>query len=176
MTRFFHILQRFEAFLIAWSIIAIAVLNIVNIFCRAVMGFSVSFIEEVSQILMIAVTFIGLSYAASRGRHIRMTAIYDQLGQAKRKFLMITISGVTALLMLALAWYAVEYIGTVRFLESVSPVLQIPLHWIYWLVPCGLTLAAIQYALTVIKNLSETEVYVSYERKDEYEEPVTGEV
>jgi TRAP-type C4-dicarboxylate transport system permease small subunit len=171
-----RITQRIEEFLLAWSIIVIAVLNIGNVFCRAILGFSLTFTEEMSQFLIIGTTFVGLSYAASRGRHIRMTAVYDQLNRQWRKALMIGISGFTSLLMLTLAWYSLEYIATVRFLESVSPVLRVPLYLVYYLVPLGLTLAAIQYALTAVRNVISPDVYISFEQKDDYEQPVTGEV
>ena len=89
---------------------------------------------------------------------------------------MIAISGLTALLMLRLAWYAFEYVFTVRFLETVSPVLQVPLYLVYLFVPLGLLLSAIQYGLTVLKNLTSPDVYVSYSQKDEYETTVVGEL
>lgn len=176
MNRLFQLIQKIEAFLLAWSIITIAALSIGNVLCRALFGFSVAFAGEVSQFLMIIVTFVGLSYAASCGRHIRMTAVYDQLNQRWRKFLMIIINGLTALLMLLLAWYAFEYIGTVRFLETVSPVLQVPLYLVYLFVPLGFILSAIQYGLTVFRNLTAPDIYISYSQKDEYETTVVGEV
>jgi len=176
MDRLFRVIQVVEAFLLAWSIIAIAVLSIANVGCRALLGFSVSFTEELSQFLIIGVTFIGLSYAASQGRHIRMTALYDQFSRRGRKVLMTAISGLTALLMLTLAVYSFEYIATVGFLDSVSPVLQVPLYLVYLIVPLGLGLSAVQYALTAARNLTSPDVYISFQHKDEYEQPVTGEL
>ena len=175
MNRLFQIIQRVEAFLLAWSIITIAVLSIGNVFCRTLLGFSVASAGELSQFLIIVVTFVGLSYAASHGRHIRMTAFYDQLNKRWRKRFMICISGLTAALMLLLAWYSFEYINTVRFLETVSPVLQVPLYLIYLFVPLGFILSAIQYTLTVFRNLTAPDVYISFSQKDEYETPVVGE-
>lgn len=176
MNKLFAIIQRIEAFLLAWSIIIIAALSIGNVVCRALFGFSLAFVGEVSQFLIIIVTFIGLSYAASQGRHIRMTALYDQLNRRWRKIMMVIINSLTALLMLLLAWYAFEYINTVRFLDTISPVLQVPLYLIYLFVPLGFILSAIQYGLTVFRNLTAPDVYISYSQKDEYETTVVGEV
>lgn len=176
MNLLFRFIQRIEAFFLAWSIIAIAVLSIGNVFCRALLGFSLAFTGELSQFLIIIVTFIGLSYATSRGRHIRMTALYDQLNKPWRKRLMILISGFTALLMFALTWYSFEYISTVYYLETVSPVLQVPLYLVYLCVPLGFTLSAIQYTLTAVRNAISPDVYISFTQKDEYESPVIGEV
>lgn len=176
MHRLSQLIQRIEEFLLAWSIIAIALLSIGNVICRTLFSFSLAFTGELSQFLIIIVTFIGLSYASSRGRHIRMTAFYDQLNQRWRKILMIFISASTALLMFTLTWYSFEYISTVYSLETVSPVLQVPLYLVYLCVPLGLILSGIQYFLTVVRNFISPDVYLSYSQKDEYETPVTGEV
>jgi C4-dicarboxylate transporter, DctQ subunit len=174
MTRFFHYTQRLEAWLLAWAVIAMAALTIANVACRTFLGFSLAFAEELSQFLIIFVCFIGLSYAAGRGRHIRMTALYDQLGRRGRKALMIFIAGTTCLLMLLLAWYSVRYIAVVHGLGTVSPVLRVPLAVVYLSVPLGFVLSALQYAMTVVRNVRETDVYLSYDQKDEYEPPAAG--
>jgi C4-dicarboxylate transporter, DctQ subunit len=44
-----------------------------------------SFSEELNSILIILITFAGISYAARHGRHIRMSAIYDALPPKGRK-------------------------------------------------------------------------------------------
>ena len=66
-----------EEFILSGGILVIAALTIANVFCRTFFGFSLAFAEEVSQFLIVLITFVGLSYGASQGRHIRMTAIYD---------------------------------------------------------------------------------------------------
>lgn len=172
--RVFRVLRRAEELVLAWGIIGIAALSVANVCCRSI-GFSLPFTEELSQFFIIGVTFVGLSYAAGLGRHIRMTAIYDQLSRSWRKAIMIVIHSATAAMMFVLAWYSVDYIETVRFLESVSPVLQVPLWCVYCFVPLGLGLSAIQYALAVIRNLTSPDVYISFEQQDEYEQTVTGE-
>ena len=167
--------KRVEEFLLASMILLIAGLTIANVVSRTVTGISLAFTEELSQFLIVGVTFVGLSYATGRGRHIRMTALYDQMSERNRKVMIIIISTVTCLLMLTLAGYALRYIATVRFLKSVSPVLQVPLHFVYLVVPLGLILAAIQYGLTIARNCLSDGVYLSFDVKDEYEQPIVGE-
>jgi TRAP-type C4-dicarboxylate transport system permease small subunit len=169
MAVFFRALRRVEQFVLAWSILAIAALTVANVICRSLLGFSLAFAEELSQFLIIAVTFVGLSYAAGRGRHIRMTALYDQLPARYRRLMMIVISATTSLLLLVLAVWAVRYVATVRFLGTVSPALQVPLFLVYAIVPLGLLLAAVQYALTAWRNLRSRDVYLSFDRRDQYE-------
>lgn len=164
----FRALQRVEAFVLSAAILLIALLTIANVFSRSLLGSSIAATEELSQFLIILVTFVGLSYATSQGRHIRMTALYDQFSMAARRRLMIFIAGSTSALMFLLTWYALDYMLVVRELGSVSPVLQVPLYIVYAAAPLGLFLAGVQYAFTTWKNLGSDEAYIAYEHKDEY--------
>ena len=169
-------LQRIEEVILAFATLLIAVLTIVNVVCRTFFGFSLAVAQEVSQFCIIIVCFVGLSYAASKGRHIRMTAIYDSLPLTVRKLFMIGISACTSLLMFALAWYAVLYVRTVYELGGVYPALRVPFYVIYTVAPIGLCLAGVQYALATLKNVTSDDIYLSFEKKDEYEQPVTQEI
>lgn len=176
VTRVGQFIQRMEEALLSASILAIAALTILNVICRSVFGFSLAFTEEVSQFCIIFVCFVGLSYAASQGRHIRMTAIYDQLTPSMRKVFMVMITASTAVLMLVLAWYAGLYVVTVYELGGIYPALRIPFYVVYAIAPIGLLLAGIQYALAAVRNMVSKEVYLSFEKKDEYADVVTREI
>lgn len=168
--RLFHTLQRTEEILLAAAILAIAALTIFNVAARSVFGESLAFTEEICQFLIILVTFVGLSYGAGKGRHIRMTALYDMLGDGKRKAAAFFITSTTAVLLFYLAWLSLEYVLVVRRLGSVSPVLQVPLYLIYLAAPLGLLLAGTQYGLAALQNLRADGVYLAYDIQDEYQE------
>ncbi len=170
LARCFDIIQTIEKWTLAYGILIIAGVTIANVFCRAVLNSSLTFAEELAQFFIILVTFMGISYAASQGRHIRMSAIYDQLGPTARKSFMVFIAGFTSLLMFFMAYYSMRYIATVYALGTVSAALQVPLSLVYCVAPVGFALTGIQYALTVVRNLTEEEVYLSYDHKDEYED------
>ena len=150
-----------EEFIMATGIILIAINTIINVISRFIFNHSIIFSEELNSIFILMVTFAGISYAARHVRHIRMTAIYDHLPNKLRKFLMIMITAITALLMLFLAWYAVEYIINMASKNRVYPALGIPVWISYLWVPVGFFITAIQYLLTLIKNLQEKEIYLS---------------
>ncbi len=151
-----------EEAILSGGILVIAFLTIANVFCRTFLGFSLAFAEEVSQFLIILVTFVGLSYGAAQGRHIRMTALYDELPHKPKKILTIFICFSTSALLGFLAWYAASYCLTVGTLGTVSPVLQVPFSWVYLSAPLGLGLAALQYLLAGIKNSVSEEIYLAY--------------
>jgi TRAP-type C4-dicarboxylate transport system permease small subunit len=163
----FRVVTRIEEISLAWGILGIAALTIANVIGRTVFDRSVFFAEEVSQFLIVFVTFMGLGYGASRARHIRMTAIYDQLSFRGRKILMSVITGTTAALMFVLTWLSIDYVlGTVAALGAVSPALRVPVYLVYLSAPLGLFLAAIQYALAFTRNLMRPEIWVSFDTEE----------
>lgn len=169
-------LQRIEEWILAAAVMVIAGLTITNVICRSVFGFSLAVTEEVSQFCMIVLCFVGLSYAASRGRHIRMTAIYDQLSYRCRKTLMVFITTSTALLMFTLAYYAGRYVHAVFELGGVYPALRIPFYFVYAIAPIGLSLAGIQYSLAALRNLTSPGIYVAFDVLDRDELLIQEEV
>jgi TRAP-type C4-dicarboxylate transport system permease small subunit len=163
-------IARFEAFVLAFGVLLMAANSIANVVGRFVFAHSLYFSEELNQFLIVLVTFVGLGYAARKGRHIRMSALYDQLSDRGRKLLMIVIATVTGLVMFVLAYYSFEYVVRVATLGKVTPALQVPLYLTYVWVPIGFAITGIQYFLTVYQNLRSPEIYISYEQIDSYEE------
>ncbi len=150
-----------EAVLLASGVLLMALNTIANVVGRFVFQSSLFFSEELNRILIILITFAGISYAARQGRHIRMSAIYDTLPSRARKLLMILISLVTAVFMFGLAWYSTQYILTLYGHGRVLASLQIPVWLIYLWVPIGFFMTGMQYALTAIKNMIEKDIYLS---------------
>ena len=139
----------------ATGVILMAVNTIANVVGRFAFDHSLAFAEELNSIFILLVTFAGIGYAARRGRHIRMSAIYDACPHGVRRVLMIAISGITAALMLFLAWFSLVYLASLQSQGRVYPALGIPVYVSYLWVPIGLLVTGIQYALTLWKNLRE---------------------
>jgi TRAP-type C4-dicarboxylate transport system permease small subunit len=117
------------------------------------------------------ITFAGIGYAARQGRHIRMSALFDLLPIAGRRWLMLLIAFFTSLVMFALAFFSVRYIDSVASSGRVLSSLRIPVWWIYLWVPVGLSVTGIQYLLTALKNLRSTQaVHLSTEVRDGYDQ------
>jgi C4-dicarboxylate transporter DctQ subunit len=163
-------IARFEAFVLAFGVLLMAANSIANVVGRFVFAQSIYFTEELNQFLIVLVTFVGLGYAARKGRHIRMSAVYDQLSDRQRKAMMILIAAVTAVVMFVLAYYSYIYVSRVARLGKVTPALQVPLYLTYFWVPLGFIITGIQYIMTVVKNLQSDDIYISYEQIDTYEE------
>lgn len=154
-------ISKVEAVLLASGVLLMAANTIANVVGRFVLGNSLFFSEELNRILIILITFAGLSYAARHGRHIRMSAIFDTLPVPARKALMILIALVTAAAMFGLCYYSFTYILTQAGRGRVLPSLQVPVWWILVWLPVGFFMTGMQYALTAIKNLISKDIYLS---------------
>lgn len=169
--RLFIYVRRIEAVGLSVAMLAMAAVTIANVFARNVTGHGLAAAQELNQFLIIFVCFVGLSYAAGMGRHIRMTALTDALPRKARRRLMVFISVSTAALLIALGWYALRYALSV---DRESPVLGVPMHYVYLLAPLGLWMGSLQYILTALRNLRGPHVYASFDRIDEHEELEAG--
>ena len=159
-----------EAVLLAAGVLLMAANTIANVVGRFVFQSSLFFSEELNRILIILITFAGISYAARQGRHIRMSAIFDTLPPGLRKTMMVVIALVTAVFMFGLCYYSISYILTQAGRGRLLPSLQIPVWWTLVWVPVGFFMTGLQYTLTAVKNMIEKDIYLSTNVLEGYEE------
>ncbi len=157
-----------EQFILAYGVISLAGITIGNVVSRKLFNHSWSFAEELSQFILVIITFMGISYAARRGRHIRMTAFYEMVGEKVKRILMIVISLTTMAILFYLSYHALLFVLKVQGYGRVTPALRLPFYWMILWAPLGLFLGGVQYLLTLIKNIVHEDVWLSFEEKSEY--------
>ena len=165
------VLNWIEEKVLVFSVLFMAVILIANVASRNFFNSSINASEEISQFLVVMVTFLGISYAARRGLHIRMSILNDFLSGKPQKLLALFVSLATAIIMMYIAWLSFRYVIRVSVIHRVSPILQIPLHYVWAVVPVGFVLTGVQYFLTFFRNLSSEGVWASYYVQDENKEP-----
>lgn len=169
LARINMIIEKIEEIILCLGIGILAVVLILNVIARK-SGTSIYFIDELAMLLVIWITFIGLSYAARKGRHIRMAALFDLSSTKIQKSMMYIISAISAITMFYLAYLSYNYVYTIFRWQQMLPALGIP-YWIgVFIVPLGFSLAGIHYLMTIIQNIRmRDEVWISPEQKSEYE-------
>lgn len=162
--------ERLERLILAASVIAMAGVNIANALGRTVFNNSLTFAEETNQVLLVFITFMGIGFAARVGRHIRMTAIYDQLSGVPRKTLQILSTLGTAALLFILAYYGWIFMASKMQFGGSTPALGIPWYAVYTVVPLGFFLGGLQFALAALRNLTTPGVHTSFTHEESYDE------
>lgn len=159
--QFDTLISKIEAFMLAAGVLLMALNTCVNVIARFGFGQGLFFSGEINRILIILITFAGIGFAARQGRHIRMSAIYGTLPHKIRKWAMIFIALFTSCIMFFLAWLSCEYVMDVYSRGRILPALGFPIWSIYVWVPLGFAVTGMQYLLTVIKNLTSKDIYLS---------------
>nr|WP_093336417.1 TRAP transporter small permease [Salibacterium halotolerans] len=156
-------LTRVEEGILSLSIITIAVMVAGNAVSRF-FGESWSFASEISELSLYAATFMGISYAARKGRHITMSALFDNVPFPLRKTLALVIPFITAVILFIMAYFSYEYVQSTS--GRVTSALRIPYYWMVIWAPIGFFLGGIQFLRNFWVNVRKKDVYLAEERKD----------
>lgn len=163
------LINAFEVWSLMFCMFALTALLIVNVIAREFFV-SIYFAEEISEFLLIFVTFVGVSYGVRKARHIRMGAFFDLMNPRLEKVFMIVIATVSAAVMFIMASIALEYVLVAKSRGHETGALRLPYWYFYAIIPVGFFLAGVQYVRTILKNLSEPDTWMSPEQKSEYDE------
>lgn len=164
------VIVRIEQVILGGSIIAMAVILVLNVLGRFFLGTGINASEELGQTLLVFVTFIGLSYCATTGKHINMLAIFDIMPGKMKKCTALAVSGITAATMLTLAVISFQYAYLMKTIGKVTVSLQIPVYFIILVVSFGFLFAGIQYLLVFFQNIRKKEIYIGLEESYTSEE------
>lgn len=172
--RYFSLgVEWFEVGALSISTALLAILLIANVIARTFFQ-AIYFAEEVSEFLIIFTTFVGVSYAARKARHIRMGAFLDSMPPKVEKIFIYFISSINALVMFLMAYHSWTYMINAKTMHQTTQALRMP-YWITLIiVPIGFFSAGIQYVRTVLKNIKEEDVWQSPEQQSEYEDEIGG--
>src|SRR5699024_5871831 len=155
-------LGKLEKWIITASILVMALLMSSHVVGNLLFKRGIPGTYEVTEMLIVVITFVGVGYAARNARHISMSAIYEQLTGGPRKALLVTICLGTAALMFYFAYLSIDYVTVLQSRGRTSSSLHIPLWIVYLALPVGFILAGIQYVLTAIRNLVSRNIYRTF--------------
>lgn len=157
-------LKRTEEAVLSLAIITITVMVAGNTISRNLGLGGWAFAEEISQIAIYMATFLGLGYVARQGRHISMTALFDNVPYKFRKTLALIIPLVTAFVLFTLAYYSYDYVLSSQ--NRVTNYLRISYVWMVVWAPIGFLLGGVQFLRNFWVNVKNKDVYIAAERKD----------
>jgi TRAP-type C4-dicarboxylate transport system permease small subunit len=142
-----------------------SIVLVANVFSRVVLNSSIQAAEEIGQILIVTVTFLGVSYAARMGKHITMSALIDSIPRRFKKPYIYFTSSVSTVLLWWLGYLGTLYVNRIMVSGRITPSLQFPMWILYIFVPIGFFLASLQYLVTIVMNIKDKEnIYIGSER------------
>ncbi|SER89301.1 TRAP-type C4-dicarboxylate transport system, small permease component [Gracilibacillus ureilyticus] len=163
-------IMRLEEFILSFSIILISIMIVGNVIAREIFNSGAFFFAyEVSKFAIVIATFMGIGYAARKGRHISMSAFYDFAPFKVRKVMMIIINFVTAIFMFIMAYYTYSYVMFEYGTGAVTTSLQVPRYLMSVFIPIGFFMAGIQFIRNTLVNFSskaKDKVYLGIDAVD----------
>lgn len=159
-------LHTVEKFILKWAIIVISVMTFGNVVFRMITGGSWHFAAEISRLSIIVASFIGISYAARKGRHISMSAFFDLSPKPVKKVLSIVNPFITAIVLFVVGYYAVLYTHGIYESGRTTAALQFPFWLMVVAIPIGCFLGGIQFLRNMWVNIVNKEVYLAQDKKD----------
>ncbi|MFD2637382.1 TRAP transporter small permease [Piscibacillus salipiscarius] len=148
--------MKLEEFILSFAIILIAIMIVGNVIAREVFSSGAFyFAYEVSKFAIVIATFMGIGYAARKGRHISMSAFYDFAPLKVRKVMMITINFVTAIVMFVMAYYTYHFVMFEYETGAITTSLQLPRYLMAVFLPIGFFTAGVQFLRNTFINFTK---------------------
>lgn len=126
--------NNFELYIMVVLLAAILVLVFANIVCRIVFLSPITWSEELARVMFIWVVFLGMSYSALHGTHIRVTFIANAIFKGKAgEVLNILLELVTLVIFVWMFVTGIEYIEYCSAIRT--PAMQLPRSWFVSILP-----------------------------------------
>ena len=147
--------EKIDSFL-AWTLVIIMSLMVINVlwqvFSRFILGDPSSYTEELARYLMIWVGVLGAAYVSGKNKHVAIDYIpskFSKTNQCKVKKLVTWILMIFAFFAFIIGGSRLVYITYI--LEQFSPALQIPLAFVYLVIPIS-GILIVYYKINEILN------------------------
>src|SRR5690625_460045 len=129
--------SEIEKGILSITTIAMSIMLIGNALSRYLFSKSWGFTEEIGQLAVIVMTFMGIGYAARKSMHIEMSGFFDLLPKKYQRYLKIFINIGTAIVMLICAYFGFQYVIHLFEIGEVTTILRFPVYLVMIVVPLG---------------------------------------
>ncbi|MDQ7783979.1 MAG: TRAP transporter small permease [Desulfomonilaceae bacterium] len=155
MKGFIRSINRFEEWVLVFVLLGLAFLTFVQVFCRYVLNFSFTWMEELARYLGVFITFLGAALGVKYGVHFSMNLLYERSSNDRlRHGMRVIVNVLSALLMLVVAWYGWEQTMKLHRFEALTSALQLPKYWFYLPVPFFSVIMGCRFILLAGKHFA----------------------
>ncbi len=148
--------------LLAFGLISLFILVFLMVITRNFFGWYWEGTQEVSQMIVVCVTFFGAVLAASDGKHINMCALRELSSKRVKPFFLLIINIISALACLILAIASFNFTYASFSLGHRTTALQVP-KWFFWYTPLPVAL----FLMTIIFGIKVFQILSSFKEEKE---------
>lgn len=140
MLRYLCFLDRLEEVVSSVCIAILTALIGVQVFNRYVLNSSPDWTDELSRYLFIASVFFGCSYSLKRNNHYAITFLRDKTQGNIKKAVNVFVNLSIAFFCFFCLYYGIEMVVLLLKTRQRTPSLEIPIAWVYLVIPIGMGL------------------------------------
>lgn len=148
----YKIWDHLEEFVLVYSFMVSVALVFVQVVMRRVFNNSLSWSEELARYLYVWQTWLGVSYAARNGTHLRITMLKDRLPAKVQQVLEVFVTLVWLGFGIFVIYQGMGVVSTISSFGQKSSALKIPMQLCYLSVPVGMFLMCIRIIERTIKD------------------------
>ncbi len=145
MKRIFNILCKTEELTLSLTFLGLALVAVVQVFCRYVLDISFTWFEEAGRYVGIFATFLGASLGVKYGSHFAMDLLVSNAGPLVRRVLQLVIGLLCGTAMLILARYGWLLVANNYNFGNTSAAMQMPMYIAYLPIPFFSAIMAIRF-------------------------------
>ena len=160
----FRILDRTLETLLFVTLASMASVVAINVFCRFILKFSLSWGDELAQVLMVWMTFLGAAVGMRDKAHYAFDYLVKSLPNSAKKFFVLLSEVITIAMSLGLLFWSTQV--TILIRHWVMPAMGISRSLVYGACPVGtffLLMYAVRNFLTTLT--AEERVVISTEEE-----------
>ncbi|WP_366654844.1 TRAP transporter small permease [Fodinicurvata sp. EGI_FJ10296] len=148
-------LRRVESLVLSAIMLVMVGLYGTNVGVRTLLpqySSSFAWIDEATRILLVWSVFLALGAAMERGRHVAMGSVFERFSVTGRRWVGRLIDAVGCVFALYIAKLSFDITLFVAGMGQTSPTLGISMAWLYAVVPVGMTLLALRFAIRFVRR------------------------
>lgn len=154
MKRFWKgIYENLEAYLGALLLVVMLIDLTIQVVARYIFGFTYPWSEEIARYLFVWLIFIGTSYAARTGDHIRLDFLIGLWPKSIRKYMELIGDMIFIFYACIIFYFGWKYMNRIFATNQFGPGTMIQMGYIYAAIPIGYALMIIRLVIRVIQTL-----------------------
>jgi TRAP-type C4-dicarboxylate transport system permease small subunit len=150
--RFAELLTRVLEYLSMAIVVIMAILVIAQVVLRYVFNDPLTWSEELARFSFIYLAFIGIGAAYGRRRHMFVDALIIKLPPRLRRITEVSVAGLATAFLVAVIGITIRTILELYRMEITTPALELPMAYIYLVIPLGLSALIAQIWLDLYKE------------------------
>ncbi|WP_342600323.1 TRAP transporter small permease [Psychrobacillus sp. FSL H8-0483] len=150
-----RVLKRLEEWIVVLVMSIMSLIAFANILSRGLVGYSLSFTEEITINLFVFLTFVGTAIGVRQNAHLGFTLIYDRANGVFKKGITLLVGVLMGGLFLVLVYFGLQMMLYQMELGQKTPSLGWP-QWLFSLaMPLGALLCLYRTVQVTIMELRE---------------------